>query len=407
MNQTKNNGIFRRGAFLGCLFLSLVCLTGCITMPMGMRGPGGPDNLDKARRNLLHGETTSALLIYQHLSSTTSDASLAAEYAYALALDGHPDAAFQQVDRARQMDPANDDVWFYSARILRLTGHESLASALWPEGRRGTPKWVSGKVSQTESAFKGGRGSAKAYGTKDAERFARANALAAQNFLVSAAVAFEGQIAAKPDDAAAHAGYSIVLERLGAYSLAIREDDKVRDLTSNKNVREVLANRSKDLKAKARVAGKNGQGSSARVSPKGRWLIYGGGQVNTGTDTSQTTVSGRIGKFLTSYFDAGVNIDYVSTPAVKAGPGSPAAVPATSAATFGVSARLTPSLPLNTNFIIGGRLAFAKEQNGSTFSLGLAKRNPKGEMDLTVDFGSGLYKGTGMTVGYTIYLGGR
>ena len=137
MNQTTNKRIFRRGALIGSFFLALVCLTGCITMPMGMKGAAGPDNIDKTRRNLIQGDTSAALLSYQHLASTTSDASLAGEYAYALALDGHPDAAFQQVDRARQMDPSNNDVWFYSARILHLTGHESLASALWPEGRRG------------------------------------------------------------------------------------------------------------------------------------------------------------------------------------------------------------------------------------------------------------------------------
>jgi hypothetical protein len=231
--------------------------------------------------------------------------------------------------------------------------------------------------------------------------------LAAQNFLVSAAVAFEALIADKPNDAAAHAGYSIVLEKLGAYALAIRENDKVRELAANKNINAILANRARDLKEKSRDAGKNGMGSSARVSPKGRWLIYGGGQFNMGSDVTQTTLSGRLGKFLTSYFDAAVNVDYVSTPAVKAGPGGVTASPATSSATFGVSARLTPPLPLNTNLIIGGRVAFSKEQDGETLSLGLSKRNPKGELDLTVDFGSGLNKGTGLTMGYTLYLGGR
>jgi hypothetical protein len=380
--------------------------------PGGYKGGVGVSSLDQARHAVLRGDTTNALLEYQRLASTTSDAQLAGEYAYALALDGHADAAFQAADRARQMDPTNAAVWYYTSRILALTGHESLSTALWTSGHRGAPAWIAGKTGQAEAAFKGGRGVGRSYGTKDTERFARANALAAQHFYVSAAVAFENHLASKPDDAAAHAGYSIILEKLGAYAMAAHENDRAKELIANRKIAEVLAKRSKELKEKARESsGRSGPPQVADASPKGRWLLYGGGQFNTGSTTTQTTISGRVGKFITSFFDAGVNVDYVDTPAVKG------VSPAASNTTFGVSARLTPPLPMGGNLIVGGRVAFASagsgttgsssSQNGSTLSLGLAKRNPNGEMDLTVDFGSGLYKGTGMTLGYTVYLGGR
>ncbi len=399
MNPQGTIGAWLRG---GAALLVFSCLTGCMTIPRGYKGEGIPTQ-DEARKALVSGDTATALLDYQFLSTKSTEGSLNAEYAYALVLDGHPEAAFQQVDRARQISPSDPSVWFFSSRILALTGHANLAAALWPASRKDGPDWIRRKLDRAESNIKGGAGNGKAYGAKPADRFARANALAAQNFLVSASVAFENLIAQKPGDGAAHEGYSMVLEKLGAYELAVKENKQAQALMKNERVRKALAKRTEILETEAKAfSGKNASSSPAQVDPKGRWFLYGGGQLSMGSDaTTPSELSGRVGKFFTSYFDAAVNVDYISNPKTAGVTAS------TSGFDLGLSGRLTPSFETGGLFgIVGARAGFSASGNGGTFSFGMGQRDASGELDLTVDFGSGIYDGVDLTLGYTAYLGG-
>ncbi len=359
---------------------------------------------DRAREALIEGEIPAALLSYQKLAATTNQADLAAEYAYVLCLAGFSEAAFQQIDRARQLDPGDPAVWYFASRILRLTGHGTLASAIWPEGRKGTPDWIQGKASQVESAKQSSIGSGASYGKNAADRFMRANILARQDFCVSAAVAFEKALEVRPSDAALHAGYSITLEKLGCYALAARESERARELTTLKGA-DFLARRAKALRvmSKASPAPGVGRKPGAVSGNKGRWLAYGGGDVTSIGGNTNTHFAARLGKFVTENLDIAGNVDVLSSPGVDA----TGADTTTTTTVFGCSARVSKrtkaSKPLSVS--LGVKAGFAKDSNGVVISPGMSQEMKNGTLDMYMDFGTGPYKGVGLIMGYTIYLG--
>jgi hypothetical protein len=230
--------------------------------------------------------------------------------------------------------------------------------------------------------------------------------LAKQDFCVSAAVAFEKALEVRPSDAALHAGYSITLENLGCYALAARESERARELTTLKGA-DFLTRRAKALRVMAKESPAPGEGRAGKPSlgRKNRWLAYGGGDFTSINGDTNTHFAARLGKFLTEGFDVAANVDVISIPA----PAPTAGVTASSTTTtaFGFSARASKRAkagkPISVSLAV--KAGFAKDSNGVVISPGMSQEMKNGTLDMYFDFGTGPYKGVGLVMGYTFYLG--
>ena len=346
-----------------------------------------------AREALQRGDYNLAVREYAAVAKTSGAAGLAAEYGYACALAGFTELSLSQFDRAFLLDPTDDSVHYFSARVIEALGLRDAAREI----TRRAPDWLTGPP---------------AVGALEHERkletfreaLAAANLLMAQKRYVSAAERFYRLTAAYPGEHLAWAGYSIALENLGAFktaAAAVAKDFALREKKGlDEDTRQMLLAHQSELgnRDPATAFPKPANISEAL---KGRYLAFcGGNYTHTESGGGIFSLNARVGKFLTNRFDAGLDTGFAGGNDDNDYNGL----------SFGISGRFNTPLSSFLSATTATRIAVAPMPSDTfTFILspGVSHFMPSGSIDLFLDIAlTGPLKGSEtLSLGYTIYFG--
>jgi len=376
------------GWFLGIMKRHLVLLLAVLaSCPYGAYA--APDKTLLAAREAIISPSISpqdALLKYSVAIKRTNAAPMAAEYAYALAYAGVPEAALYNIDRALISEPLNPEIRFYLSEILNAFGLAAAAevSGPVPAWLKTPPELPALDVSAPEGDFE--------------KASASINPLMAQRRYAQASVLFDRLCEKLPDSARCHAGYAIALEKLGAYKTAAAQAKKNLDLSQPPERRSVAEAYIASLEKRPPFK----YSTTARKPLKGRYLAFLGGSFNRADGNTTHAFSARAGKFVSERLDIAAN-------AAMNG-GSP--VTDYNGLTIGASSRYNEPLsfaPVNGTLAAKIERVPAPDKN-LTFliSPGLSYFMKDSSIDLFWDVAlAGTYSGSvTMSLGYTVYFGG-
>ena len=370
----------------------IIKTTGLLLLALAITAPcfAGPDKSLVAAREVVQSPEISpqdALLNYYAATKKTNTPAVLAEYAYALAYAGAPEAALYNIDRALVAEPLNPEIRFYLAEMLNSFGLEAASD----EVSAPVPAWLKTPLKLPALGIEMPEG----YFEKVSSAI---NLLMAQKRYARSVVMFDRYCKTQSGNARCYAGYAIALEKLGAYKAAAAQAKKNLELTKSPG---------RKLAAEAYIASLEKRPplkySAAGEKPlKGRYLAFLGGSLNRADAQTTYSFSSRAGKFISERLDIAVN-------AAISG-GNP--VSDYNGLTLGVTGRYNEPLgftPLN------GTLAARIERVPApgkklTFliSPGLSYFFPDSSIDLFWDVAlAGAYKGSvTMSLGYTVYFGG-
>jgi len=270
---------------------------------------GKPDktapSLNAARAHIISEDFSKAVSVYTVLlQKDSASASLNAEYAYALALNGIYDAALARLDRVWSPNSVSMDVNFFTSQVFALMGYDMLAVEFGQKIAAGsTPAWISsaapGFLQNYSDRMPGGNMSEDGDVVAD---FRRANRLTAQNYNLMSIAMFEGIITGYPDEYLPYVGSSIALEKAGLYEKSAQAIEQalaiIGDKPEHQEARQALETRLTDLRGKSSMEGKTSTTilpAAAKPDAKGRrMLAYAGGMFSP----SYLSLTGRIGTFI-------------------------------------------------------------------------------------------------------------
>jgi len=270
---------------------------------------GKPDktapSLNAARAHIISEDFSKAVSVYTVLlQKDSASASLNAEYAYALALNGIYDAALARLDRVWSPNSVSMDVNFFTSQVFALMGYDMLAVEFGQKIAAGsTPAWISsaapGFLQNYSDRMPGGNMSEDGDVVAD---FRRANRLTAQNYNLMSIAMFEGIITGYPDEYLPYVGSSIALEKAGLYERSAQALEqalaRIGDKPEQQEARQMLETRLTEIRGKSSSGGKNNVNilpATAEPDAKGRrMLAYAGGMFSP----SYLSLTGRIGTFI-------------------------------------------------------------------------------------------------------------
>ncbi len=270
----------------------------------GLPDKAGP-SLDAARAYVISEDFSKAVSAYAVLlQKNSTSASLNAEYAYALALNGIYDAALARLDRVWTPNAGSTDVNFFTSQVFALMGYDMLAVEFGNKIAAGsTPAWISsaapGFLQSYADRMPGDNMSENGDVVED---FNRANRLTAQNYNLMSIAVFEGIITGYPGEYLPYVGSSIALEKAGMYEKSAQAMEQalavIGDNEEQQEARQMLEARLSDLKGKSTTEGKNSSTNltaTAKPDAKGRrMLAYAGGMISP----SYLSLTGRFGTFI-------------------------------------------------------------------------------------------------------------
>jgi len=264
----------------------------------------GP-SLDAARAYIISEDFSKAVSAYAVLlQKDSASASLNAEYAYALALNGIYDAALSRLDRVWTPDSRSTDVNFFASQVFALMGYDMLAIEFGQMIAAGSaPAWISSAAPgylQNYSDKKPGDNMSE-NGDVVAD-FRCANRLTAQNYNLMSIAMFEGIITAYPGEYLPYVGSSIALEKAGLYEKSVQALEQalaiIHDKPEHQEAIQALETRLTELRGKMSAGAKTRPAilpSTAKPDAKGRrMLAYAGGMFSP----SYLSLNGRIGTFI-------------------------------------------------------------------------------------------------------------
>ena len=350
-----------------------------------------PAPLEKARALVLSGHYSDAVAAYNPLARGSQDGALAAEYAFALALDGQSDLALAHLDRAFLADASNPEVLFYASAVFSALGMDEAAREL----SRPAPAWLAGKAPELP-ALERPSGEYK-------ELISAANLFISQRRFASAAPHFAAIVKAYPDAQLPWAGYAIVLEKLGAFKAAakaVEQDLKLGKKDDTATVNLLTAHKT-ELEARPPVT--YDPAPKLNEMLKGRYMAFLGLSYNHTETDGILNLQSRVGKFLTNRIDVGASLGLTSGYNDSNYNGL----------SFGVSGRYSKPLPVSMplNLTAGARLEYQPGPDNNfaiVLSPGLSYVLADGALDLYLDFSlTGPLKGSQtLSLGYTVYFGG-
>lgn len=361
---------------------------------------------EKARYYLLTGNINEAIATYTRLlANDRTNSSLLAEDAYALALGGVYDAALMRLDMSWTFGSNATDVRYFSAQVFALMGYDDLAREFWkPSDKSITPSWISARAGWLLQKF----GSKQPLSTiRNREQlisnFKHANELAAQNAYFQSIALFQDITTLYPAEYLPYVGYSITLEKAGAFAKSAQTIEKAISLMGNtpeeKTRKQILEKRLTTLKlymtSPPPLSPPTIQQSNTKEPEKLQMMAYAGGVVSK----DFTNVNGRIGYFVGNSTSASLDLGLIKTPE-------------TSSTNFGLTAYN------NTKNFVSGAGIMLNAANGNTsfavkFSVGYSKMNKSrtSSFDIFLDFNKSLQK-EGITtyifsIGKSFYFGKR
>jgi len=273
------------------------------------KSSGKPDkagpSLNAARAFIISEDFSKAVSTYAVLlQKDSASASLNAEYAYALALNGIYDAALARLDRVWTPNSGSTDVNFFTSQVFALMGYDLLAVEFGNKIAAGsTPAWISsaapGFLQSYADRMPGDNMSENGDVVAD---FKRANRLTAQNYNLMSIAMFEGIITGYPGEYLPYVGSSIALEKAGMYEKSAQAMEQalavIGDNPDQQETRQMLEARLTDIRGKSSTEGKNSSTNltaTAKPDAKGRrMLAYAGGMISP----SYLSLTGRFGTFI-------------------------------------------------------------------------------------------------------------
>jgi tetratricopeptide (TPR) repeat protein len=246
---------------------------------------------DKARNQLLSQDISGAIISYSGAARNSSNAAILSEYAYALALGGYYDAALIQLDKAKKSDAKSWEVNFYASQVYGLMGYEDLSKEFWsPFWTKRAPSWISAKAGELKEKYKRKSGQAEKMDRAEMVSFFKeANELASRGEYFRSIGLFRRIIASYPKESLPYVGYSIALEKMGAFESSSQNISKAMSLlgsdAASSEKRTVLAKR---LEAVNKVSSKwpkdrmmQPYAPETRKESQTQMMSYAGGMVSS------------------------------------------------------------------------------------------------------------------------------
>lgn len=370
--------------------------------------PIGNNSKEKARNFILAEKINDAITTYAQLISIDStDATLIAEDAYALALGGVYDAALMRLDRIWSIGANSLDENFYTAQVFALMGYDDLASEFWKatSDKNTTPVWISSKHAILLQKFKRKYSSSDdANAEKLKANFKRANELAAKKSYLQSIALFRNVINTCPNEYLPYIGYSMSLEKTGALEKSAQTLKTAISLVGNnpedKEIKQLLE------KQLVTVIGKMSllpagtmpgfpQSNAVSDTKRPQMMAYAGGMLGP----SVKSLSGRIGYYVSNSSNA--SLDFGTSKNED-----------DSYTNLGLSV-----YSRKNNLVSGGGLLLSSGAESTTLflklSLGYSKMNKDrtSSVDVFLDINRGIGKGSlstwGLSFGKSIYFGKR
>ncbi len=367
--------------FTSSLLLALLCAPPVFA--------GADTSLLSARESLLSPASSrqKTLLKYNEAAKKTVAAPAMAEYAYALAYAGLGEAALSRIDRALLAEPLNSDVRFYLSEILNAFGLEDASSELGAPA----PAWlkVPAKLPNLDIP---------APPSEETAAVAAVDALMEQRRYAQSAVLLDRLCRQRPDNARYRIGYTMALDKLGAYRAAAAQARRNMELSLTPDRKAAAAAYAGVLEKRPSLK----YHSTPVNTLKGRYLAYFGGSLNRADGRATYSVNSRLGRFLSERLDVSMN----------AGLNNINADDDYNGLTLGAAARYNtplPFTPVNATLAAKAERIPAPDKNLTLLiSPGLAYFIGEGSLDWYADIAlSGTYSGSvTMSMGYTIYFGG-
>ncbi len=373
-----------------------------------VNNPADQFNNDKARNFILTEKINDAIASYSILlTHDSTNATLLAEDAYALALGGIYEAALMRLDRSWSIGANTPDVNYFTAQVFALMGYDDLSTEFWnASGKYKIPAWISSESAVLLQKFK--RKSPTSSKTTREElisNFKHANELASQNLYFQSIALFRKTIDLCPDQYVLYFGYSIALEKAGALEKSAQATEKAISLVGNKaderGKKQVLEQRLVSINRKLASLPSDAMPGLIQTQKKvadafrPQMMAYAGGMLAADI----INVNCRIGYFISgssnASFDFGVskNLDVTSV-------------------NLGLSGYYRKNI-----FVCGGGLLVYSGNASTTLSVKISvgisvqNKNQTSSFDVFLDGSAGLTKNSlttvGLSIGKSIYFGKR
>ena len=362
-------------------------------------------SLAAARDFILSEEVNDAIASYfQLIRHDSANVTLLAEDAYALALGGIYDGALVRLDRCWILDANTPAVNYFTAQVLSLMGYDDLGREFWkPGGSYHPPDWIASRSAALLQKFRSGSAApAKESREELIFDFKRANDLAGRGCYFQSMALFHKLVDLCPGEYILYAGYSTVLEKVGAIEKSIQAMEKAISLVSDKEgadeTKHILEQRLVTLRKKAISLSPDAmpglsKGKIVINEFKPQLMAYFGGMAAQ----SMINVNGRAGYYITGSTNAAFDLGVSRANGITL-----------------VNLGLTGYYRKNV-LVVGGGL-MVNSGGGSTsaslkISAGISKLNKQqtSSFDVFIDGNVGLGKNSMTTVtlsvGQTIYFG--
>ena len=289
-----------------------------VPVPAGM---GEAASREKARYYVLSGNINEAIATYTRLlANDRTNSSLLAEDAYTLALAGIYDAALMRLDMSWNSGSNLTDTRYFSAQVFALMGYDELAREFWkPTDKYVAPAWISARAGSLLQKF----GNKQPLSTiKSREQlianFKKANELAAQNAYFQSIALFQDITNIYPAEYLPYVGYSISLEKTGAFAKSAQSIEKaitlIGDTPEEKTRKQLLEKRLTTMKlyitSPPPLAPPTIQQTNMKEPEKLQMMAYAGGVVSS----QLTNLNARIGYFVTGSINAALDFGLLKTP---------------------------------------------------------------------------------------------
>ncbi len=288
---------------------------------------GPVSSIDKARNYILTENINEAIAAYGKLIKTNvTDPVLLAEDAYSLALAGIYDAALMRLDRCRSLGAISPEINFFTSQVFALMGYNDLANEYWKATDiNKAPGWIFSKSVVLLQKYKC---KSPVSSTKSRDElianFKHANELASQNQYFQSVALFHDIVSIYPNEYLPYVGYSITLEKTGAFEKSAQTIEKAISLigtsAEDQSKKQLLEKRLATIRQNMTLL-PSPYSAPAIKAPKiqdvasPQMMAYAGGMMAP----SYLSMNGRIGYFISessnASFDVGIlkNAEYSST----------------------------------------------------------------------------------------------
>jgi tetratricopeptide (TPR) repeat protein len=401
----KKERLFAMRTILCCCVLVLFTASNCFgqqvkkseakpsLIPMNLQN-------EKARDLILAYKINEAVASYaESVEKDSTNVTMIAEYAYALALDGFYDGALINLDRIGS-GTGSSDVIYFKAQVFALMGYYDISTELWkPSDNSKIPAWLAINSDQLLEKYKRKPNSIKLSKEEIIAKFKRANELGAYHSYFQSIALFHEIIDYLPNEYLPYAGYSVVLEKIGALQKSTQMLEKAISVLGNKaenlENKQFLEKRLSELKVRITQKPNNTSNSFYSNKPESsrpQMMLYAGGVLQP----NLTSINFRIGYYLLDHTNGSLNLGIMSDSVFSLN--------------FGLSFYSS-----YRSFVYGGGLQISSSGNSYLiYSIGFrikSKKNKNVTNDLFLEVDQGLSSQTpttfNLSYGTSIYFGKR